>query len=416
MKSSKDALKEKLSILLPILNEKQRRILVATEANGLGHGGIEVLANITGISRPAIRRGLEEVRTGDYEPERIRRVGAGRKRLTEKNPGLVHAIETLIDPSTRGDPESPLRWTSKSVRKIAKALEDQNYSVSHQTVANILSDQEYSLQGNKKTKEGKSHPDRDQQFQYIYKLTKTFLSKKDPVISVDAKKKELVGNYKNIGKEWERKGQPNEVNGHDFPDPKVPRAIPYGIYDIGDNKGWVNVGITSDTAEFAVETIRQWWRRMGKNRYPKSRKILICADSGGSNSYRSRLWKKELQELADQEKIDFSVCHFPPGTSKWNKIEHRLFSVISQNWRGKPLLSYQIIVNLIASAKTEAGLTVKVILDKRKYKKGIKIPDVVMEKLKIKRHDFHGEWNYTIRHRKLKRTLIYLQALRKVAA
>ena len=255
---------------------------------------------------------------------------------------------------------------------------------------------EYSLQGNKKTKEGVDHPDRNRQFLYINQIAKKFISQKNPVISVDTKKKELVGNYKNPGKEWGPKGQPIEVNGHDFPDKEVPRAVPYGVYDIADNKGWVNVGITSDTAEFAVESIRQWWRRMGEKRYPKSRKLLIFADAGGSNGYRSRLWKKEIQDFSDQECLQITVCHFPPGTSKWNKIEHRLFSFISMNWRGKPLLTYQTIISLIAATKTKTGLTVKARLDKRKYKKGIEVSKAEMEKLNLAKHKFHGEWNYTV--------------------
>jgi Rhodopirellula transposase DDE domain len=277
----------------------------------------------------------------------------------------------------------------------------QGYNVSHQTVASILHDLDYSLQGNRKTKEGKNHPDRDAQFKHINKTVKSFLAtKKAPVISVDTKKKELVGNYKNAGKEWKIKGKPEEVNGHDFPDPKIPKAVPYGVYDVGSNTGWVNVGITADTAEFAVNGIKYWWEKVGKKRYPKSNELLICADAGGSNGYRSRLWKKELQKFSDYEKINVSVCHFPPGTSKWNKIEHRLFSFISINWRGKPLLTYQTIINLISSTKTKTGLQVKAKLDKKTYKKGIKVSKEEMRLLNITRDKFHGEWNYTVKPRK----------------
>ena len=305
-----------------------------------------------------------------------------------------HAI---IEPDTRGDPESPLRWTCRSVRNIADALEQEDLIVSHTTVAAILHDLEYSLQGNKKTKEGADHPDRNEQFLYINKMAKKFLAKEDPVISVDTKKKELVGNYKNPGQEWASKGGAIEVNGHDFPDKSVPKAIPYGVYDLANNNGWVNVGVTADTAEFAVESIRQWWMRMGKKRYPSSKRLLIFADGGGSNGYRSRLWKREIQKLSNLKKLQITVCHFPRGTSKWNKIEHRLFSFISINWRGKPLTSYQAVISLIASTKTKTGLTVKARLDKREYKKGIEISEEEMSEINLTKHLFHGEWNYTIK-------------------
>jgi hypothetical protein len=396
-KQSKDLLKIKLSGLLPELNERQRRLLVGAEAQSLGYGGIEILADITGITPPTIRRGIQELKSKKKRLSRVRRKGGGRRRSTDKNPKLKSILQEIIEPDTRGDPESPLRWTCKSVRNIADALKREKVIVSHQTVASILCELEYSLQGNKKTKEGANHPDRNRQFLYINKIAKDFLKRNSPVISVDTKKKEMVGNYKNPGREWASRGKPVEVNGHDFPDKEVPKAVPYGVYDIGNNKGWVNVGITSDTAEFAVESIRQWWKKMGKNRYPKAKSLLIFADAGGSNGYRSRLWKKEIQTLANKERLEITVCHFPPGTSKWNKIEHRLFSFISMNWRGKPLLSYQTIINLIASTTTETGLTVKVRLDKRKYEKGIEVSDQEMAEINLIKHSFHGEWNYTIK-------------------
>ena len=381
MLSSDGKLKEKLSVLLPALNEKQKRLLVGAEAIELGYGGISFLSNITGMSRNTIARGIREIEHGDEDATRIRNKGSGRKKLTVKYPEIQNCIEDLIEPETRGDPESPLRWTCKSVRNISDFLRDKGYSASRQSVARILHEMEYSLQGNRKTKEGKDHPDRDKQFRFISKLCKQFLSNSDPVISVDTKKKELVGEYKNEGREWHKKHNGIEVNSHDFPDPKVSKAIPYGIYDIGNNSGWVNVGITSDTAEFAVSSIRHWWQYIGSRRYPHSKKLLICADAGGSNGYRLRLWKKELQKFADT-------------------IEHRLFSFISINWRGKPLTSYQVIINLIKSTKTKAGLVVKARLDKKYYMKGKKVTDYEMKNLKIVKNSFHGEWNYTIKPRK----------------
>lgn len=393
-------LRKKLSGILFLLDEKQRRLVVAAEAQALGYGGIKILSNVTGMDCKTIRRGVEELKKRKNQIGRTRIKGGGRKKLSDQVPKIKKLIEDLIEPDTRGDPESPLRWTCKSVRNIADFLQEKGYSISYKTVSSILHDLEYSLQGNKKTKEGKNHPDRDSQFKHINKTVKKFLLMKSPVISVDTKKKELVGNYKNAGKEWKPKYSPDEVNGHDFPDPKLPKAVPYGIYDIGNNTGWVNVGISADTAEFAVESIQYWWRKIGTKRYIKPDKLLICADAGGSNSYRSRLWKKKLQELCDSEKIEISVCHFPPGTSKWNKIEHRLFSFISMNWRGKPLLTYQTIINLIVSTKTKTGLTVEARLNKKTYEKGIKISKIEMQQLNLHKNKFHGEWNYTIKPRK----------------
>jgi transposase len=391
-------LRKKLSGILPLLNEKHRRLLVGAEALSIGYGGIAILSDITGMNCQTIRRGISELENGKNKfSENVRNAGGGRKKISDKNPEIKKILEEIIEPDTRGDPETPLRWTCKSVRNITDLLKGEGCNVSHQTVSSILHELEYSLQGNKKTKEGDSHPDRDAQFKFINKNVKTYLANKLPVISVDTKKKELVGNYKNVGKEWRPKGSPIEVNGHDFPDPDVPKAVPYGIYDIGDNTGWVNVGINADTAEFAVGSIKYWWKKIGSKKYPKAKKILICADAGGSNGYRSHLWKKELQKLSNTENIEISVCHFPPGTSKWNKIEHRLFSFISINWRGKPLLTYQTIINLISSTRTKTGLTVKARLDKNIYEKGIKVSKEELSLLNITKEKFHGEWNYTVK-------------------
>jgi len=389
------SLRRKLKKVLPLLNERQRRILIATEARAWGWGGTKTLCRITGVSHVTIRRGLVELEEGSHDRTRIRKPGGGRKSVVEKNPRLKRALEKLIDPATRGDPESPLRWVSKSTRHLVQTLKEEGFVIGRTTVNQLLKEMEYSLQANKKTLEGKSHPDRDGQFQYINDCAKTFLRDRQPVISVDTKKKELVGNYKNVGREWEPQGRPLEVEGHDFPT-GISKAIPYGIYDIGDNRGWVNVGTHFDTAEFAVESIRFWWKEIGKARYPKARELLICADSGGSNGYRSHLWKAELQKFVNQERLKISVCHFPPGTSKWNKIEHKLFSFISMNWRGKPLRTYRTVVKLIAATTTTAGLTVRVRLDKRKYKKGLAVSEEALRSLNLSKHEFHGEWNYTI--------------------
>jgi len=395
-------LKIKLSTILPELDERQRRLLVAMEAIELGYGGVSAVSEITGMSRNTILRGIDDLDVVQKSKNmggitgRIRKKGGGRKRITDTFPELKSLIEHLIEPSVRGDPESPLRWTCKSVRNISDLLKNEGYEVSRQTIAAILHDLEFSLQGNRKTKEGKDHPDRDRQFRYINRSVKKNLKNDLPVISVDTKKKELVGDYKNQGREWASKGSPIDVNGHDFPDPKVPKAIPYGVYDIGEDKGWISVGITADTAEFAVNTIRKWWNKLGNKRYPNAKTMLICADCGGSNGYRSTLWKRELQRFANETNLSVSVSHFPPGTSKWNKIEHRLFSFVSINWRGKPLVNFQTIIQLIAATKTKSGLTVKVCMDKKKYKKGLKVSKEELDKLNIKKAKFHGEWNYTI--------------------
>ena len=348
------------------------------------------------MSRQTIYRGKEELGHIDA-PERVRRPGGGRKKLAEKMPDVLEALEDLVDPTSRGDPESPLRWTCKSVRKIADSLTDQGFAIGRQSVANLLHELDYSLQANRKTSEGKKdHLDRDKQFKYINRRAAKFLRTSLPVISVDTKKKELIGKYKNDGHEWEHKGRPLEVLSHDFPDPHVPKAVPYGVYDIGANVGWVNIGVAADTAEFAVASIGQWWTRMGRKRYPNATQLFVCADGGGSNGYRVHLWKHELQKFCNRQDMKVTVSHYPPGTSKWNKVEHRLFSYITQNWRGRPLTDYRTVVDLIAATTTKSGLVVKVRLDKKQYEKGKKVPLRDMENLNIRRHTFHGEWNYTI--------------------
>jgi transposase len=390
------AVRRRLKLTLPLMNEKQRRIVAATEACAYGRGGIQAVARITGMSRDTIYRGLADLDAGELS-DRIRAPGGGRKRLTERQPKLPDRLEALVAPTLRGDPQSPLRWTTLSVRKLESALQKAGFRVSYGTIATLLRKLDYTLQGNYKRSEGKvDHKDRDAQFRYINDQAAAALRGRRPVISVDTKKKELVGAYKNAGREWRPKGDPIEVLTHDFPDPEVPKAVPYGIYDIGENKGWVNVGMSGDTAEFAVQSIRDWWRYMGKPRYPRSRRLLICADSGGSNGYRLQLWKRELQSFATEEHLTITVCHFPPGTSKWNKIEHRLFSFITANWRGRPLTDHRTLVSLIAGTTTKTGLTVKCRLDRRTYKRGIKVTTKEMQALNLKPHDFHGEWNYTI--------------------
>ena len=378
------------------MNEKQRRVIAAAEAQSYGRGGIQTVARITGMSRQTIDRGLADLETAAVS-QRIRGPGAGRKRLSAHQPDLVKKLEALIEPGVRGDPQSTLRWTTLSTRKLEAALQQDGQQVSYHSVANLLHELEYTLQGNRKGSEGVvDHPQRNAQFQYINDQAGLFLRRRLPVISVDTKKKELVGAYKNAGREWRPKGDAIEVLTHDFPDPEVPKAVPYGVYDIGHNSGWVNVGMGADTAEFAVESIRQWWKHMGQARYPRARSLLICADSGGSNGYRLHLWKRELQAFSTQQRFTITVCHFPPGTSKWNKIEHRLFSFITLNWRGRPLTDYRTIVSLIAATTTKTGLTVKARLDRRTYKRGIKVSAKEMKSLNLTPHEFHGEWNYTI--------------------
>ena len=385
------------------MNEKQRRVIAAAEAQSYGRGGIQTVARITGMSRQTIYRGLSDLQTGAVS-QRIRGPGGGRKRLGEHQPDLVKKLEALIEPGVRGDPQSTLRWTTLSTRKLEAALQQDGQQISYHSVANLLHELDYTLQGNRKGSEGVvDHPQRNAQFQYINDQAGLFLRRRLPVISVDTKKKELVGAYKNAGREWRPKGDPIEVLTHDFPDPEVPKAVPYGVYDIGHNSGWVNVGMGADTGEFAVESIRQWWKHMGQERYPRARSLLICADSGGSNGYRLHLWKREVQALSTQQRFTISVCHFPPGTSKWNKIEHRLFSFITLNWRGRPLTDYRTIVSLIAATTTRTGLTVKARLDRRAYKRGIKVSAKEMKSLNLTPHEFHGEWNYTIKPQRLLR-------------
>ncbi|EFK95676.1 Transposase, Rhodopirellula-type [sediment metagenome] len=367
----------------------------------LGRGGITIIHQASGMSRKTIRKGAQEVTDGTSLPaERNRNKGGGRKPLTKTDKTLETDLLALVEDSSQGDPESSLRWTNKSLRTLSKELVNKNHAVSHTQAGHILKANNYRLQGNKKIKEGTKHPDRDAQFRHIANQAKAYLSANDPVISVDAKKKELVGNFKNNGRTWLPTGKPIEVNTHDFPDPKQGKVAPYGVYDISSNSGYVNVGINHDTGEFAVASVRRWWEHLGQERYPKSKKILVTADAGGSNGYRLRLWKKELQTFSDESGLEITVCHFPPGTSKWNKIEHKLFSFISINWKGKPLTSYKVIVNLIANTKTATGLKVYATLDDRIYKLKRKITDKEMKQLRIEPDEFHGEWNYTIKPRK----------------
>jgi transposase len=394
MISEKD-LRTKYAEIFPILDERQRRVVAAADAISLGRGGASKVARASGLSRTTVHSGITELRTKGVPVDRIRKPGGGRKNVLDQNPGILDTLEALVDPETRGDPMSPLLWTCKSTRHLADALEKQGYKASYPVIADLLRELGYSLQANAKTIEGKDHPDRDEQFRYINNQVKKFLKKKCPVISVDTKKKELVGKFKNAGREWRKKGNPLRVNTHDFPMKGVGKAVPYGVYDIGHDMGWVNVGCDSDTASFAIESIRRWWGSMGKRLYSKANCLLICADSGGSNGYRIRLWKVELQAFANAIAMPVTVCHFPPGTSKWNKIEHRLFSYISMNWRGQPLISHEVVVNLIGSTKTRSGLRVKARLDKKKYQTAIKISDAEMNNLNIKAHKFHGDWNYT---------------------
>jgi transposase len=392
-----EQLQERYAAIWPVLDEKQRRMVAAADAKALGRGGIATVARASGLSRPTLYQGLQDLTVGPGAAGRIRRVGAGRKRKRDHEPGLVRQLETLVAPETRGDPMSPLRWTCKSTRQLASALSQQGFVVSYRTVGTLLHELGYSLQANAKTLEGSQHPDRDAQFRYINAQVKRYLRKKLPVISVDTKKKELVGQYKNGGREWQRSGQPEQVNVHDFPDPSLGKAIPYGIYDLGQDSGWVNVGCDHDTARFAVESMRGWWRGLGRRRYPKARQLLICADAGGSNSYRTRLWKVELQRFATATGLAITVCHFPPGTSKWNKIEHRLFSYISMNWRGRPLISHEVVVNLIGATTTRRGLKVKARFDPKPYPTEEKVSDTEMARLLLVPHPFHGEWNYTLK-------------------
>jgi hypothetical protein len=390
--------------LEPEMDERMRRQWAAAEARDVGWGGITAAAQATGMSRTTITAGLRELTLPEeeraQEASRVRRPGGGRKCLTETDPGLHAALEALIEPTARGDPESPLRWTCKSTRKLADELTRQDHPVDARTVARLLREADYSLQGNRKTREGSSHPDRNAQFEYINASVQRFLKRGQPAVSVDAKKKEKVGDFKNGGQEWLPKGEPEEVRVYDFLIKSLGKVTPYGVYDLLHNQGWVSVGIDHDTAEFAVNSIRRWWWEMGQQRFPRARELLVTADGGGSNSCRSRLWKVSLQGLADELGIRLVVCHFPPGTSKWNKIEHRLFNFITQNWRGRPLVSQEVIVNLIASTTTRTGLVVKAAIDTNPYPTKTKVTDEQLGRLRLKRHEFHGEWNYTLSPRK----------------
>ena len=391
---------QRFEALAPTLNERTRRLWAAAEALAIGRGGITSVSRLTGISRRAIHLGLKEVRAPALLTGQIRRPGAGRKKVVDRDATLKTDLEGLVEPVTRGDPESPLRWTCKSVRRLAAELERMGHIVGHSSVATLLHDLGYSLQANQKTREGGTHVDRDAQFAHINQRVEEQIAAGEPAISVDTKKKELVGDFKNPGREWQPTGQPEQVRVYDFVIPELGKASPYGIYDLAKNSGWVNVGIDHDTAEFAVESIRRWWRASGRERYPNATRLLITADGGGSNGSRVRLWKWELQKLADETGLAISVCHFPPGTSKWNKIEHRLFAFISLNWRGKPLTSHAVILKLIAATTTTTGLTVESQLDNNTYPTGIVISDEQLAQLRIERDPFHGEWNYTVRPRK----------------
>jgi transposase len=390
-------IRKRFELLKPTLNERTRRLWAAAEAKAAGPGSISMVAKATGISRPTILQGIKELDEPSQrlDPRKIRNPGAGAPTLVAKNPAVKEALERLIAPDTRGDPESPLRWTCKSVRNLADALREMGYKICPQSVANLLHSLKYSLQGNRKTKEGGDHPDRNAQFEHINSTVQSFIAQGEPAISVDTKKKELVGEFKNNGREWNPAGTPETVKVHDFPT-ETGKVAPYGVYDLSNDAGWVNVGIDHDTAAFAVESVRQWWIRMGQSRYPTATKLLITADGGGSNGARVRLWKSELQKLADETGLTISVSHFPPGTSKWNKIEHCLFSFITINWRGRPLVDYQTIIGLIGSTKTRSGLKVHCNLDTNQYPLGIKVSDERMDELNITRNAFHGEWNYSI--------------------
>ena len=392
-----DCLIEMFSSLWPHLNERERRLVAGACARAMGHGGVSTVSRTAGLSRPTITKAIGELGEEPLGLGRVRREGGGRRSANEVDPELTEALEHLVDPDSRGDPESPLRWTVKSIRQLASALTESGHPVSPNTVAALLKWLGYSLQSNAKVVEGSQHPDRNAQFNYINEQVRRHLKRGEPVVSVDTKKKELVGNYKNSGREWRPQGDPRKVKGHDFPDSETGKAIPYGVYDIARDRGFVSVGIDADTAQFAVATLRSWWTMEGARAYPKSRRLLICADAGGSNGYRVRQWKAELARLAEDEGISITVCHFPPGTSKWNKIEHRLFSAISTNWRGQPLTSHEVVVNLIGATTTRTGLKVRAKLDRRSYPKGVKFSKKQIEELPIERHDFHGEWNYTVR-------------------
>jgi transposase len=393
------AIRRRFRLIERHLDERLRRRVAAAEVAAAGTGGVSAVARATGVSRRAIRAGVKELKArgaAALAPGRIRRPGGGRKRTLDQDPTLLTDLEKLIEPTTRGDPESPLRWTCKSVRRLAAELTRQGHRTSHRMVAALLQQLGYSLQANRKTIEGTRHPDRNAQFEHINARVQAYLRHGEPAISIDTKKKELVGNFKNAGREWRPHGQPQPVQVHDFVQPELGRAIPYGVYDLGTNTGWVSVGIDHDTAAFAVASIRRWWQTMGCRAYPRARRLLITADAGGSNGARVRLWKVELQKLADRLRLPISVCHFPPGTSKWNKIEHRLFSFITQNWRGQPLISHAVIVNLIAATTTPTGLRVRARVDTNRYPSGLAVSRNALAAVRLRPDSFHGDWNYTI--------------------
>jgi len=395
----------KYKVLRQYLDERTLRICAAAEALGLGHGGVSQIANACGLSRTTVHAGIEELKRERrkkprVDKQRVRKPGGGRRRLTKSDQTLLSDLERLVDPVTRGDPESPLRWTCKSTTNLARELVSMGHRVSQRTVYSLLSDLGYSMQSNRKRKEGADHPDRDAQFLYLSNRAKEFQRRGKPVISVDTKKKELIGEFRNAGREWSPKGKPQEVNIHDFADKELGKVVPYGVYDIFQNQGWVSVGITHDTAAFAVEAIRRWWYAMGCLVYPKAKELLITADCGGSNGFRVKLWKIELQRLANELHMMIHVCHFPPGTSKWNKIEHRMFCHITENWRARPLLSREVVVNLISSTTTNKGLRIQAALDEANYETGIKVSDEQLRSISIKHADFHGDWNYTIKPRR----------------
>ncbi|MGH7494725.1 MAG: ISAzo13 family transposase [bacterium] len=397
MSAAENAIRERYAALLPVLDEQGRRRFAAAEAQAFGYGGVGLLSRITGFARRTIHRGLEDIAANRYAgPGRVGKPGGGRKTKISRNSALLDDLKKSVEPATLGSCREPLLWTSKSLRQLSHALKELGHDICHTLVGKLLRSLGYSLQANAKRRGGSKHPDRDARFDDLNTRIKVYLASGDAVVSVDTKKKGLVGNFKNNGRDWRPKGSPEEVAVHDFVDPELGRAIPYGIYDIGTNTGWVSVGIEHDTAGFAVHAIRRWWDTMGKERYPSAARLTIAADCGGSNGPRLRLWKVELQKLANELKMPICVCHFPPGTSKWNKIEHRLFSFITQNWRGKPLRSFQAIVQLISTTATQTGLRVRAELDKNKYPKGVAVPEAELAAVNISRHEFHGEWNYTI--------------------
>jgi len=400
-KALEAAIEAKYLAVVSILDERARRLWAAAESLAIGYGGDSMVSAATGMARETIRNGRSEIENGIVETSRIRRPGAGRPSFKQTQPGLEEALERLVDPVTRGDPMSPLRWTCKSRAKLAKALSDDGWQASSMTVGRMLNKLNYRLQSVRKAREGTSHPDRNAQFEHINATASDYLQRRQPVISVDTKKKELVGDFKNAGREYQPKGTPEKVQVHDFPDDSIGKAIPYGVYDIARNEGWVSVGCDHDTSEFAVAAIRRWWQTMGKQAYPKAKELFITADAGGSNGHRRRAWKVELQKFADEVGLRIRVSHYPPGTSKWNKIEHRLFCHITQNWRGKPLRTFEIVVELIGNTRTSKGLHVKAELDERKYEKGVEISAAEIKALSLHRHTFHGDWNYEVHPRKL---------------